>query len=247
MKSKARLPFQNHRRTIVTTRKNEGPGDGHGTGEIYIPIAVPGLCEDIVTLGRRRRRIMRRQTLIDRPAEQDFKAELIDLFGPDHGMSPEKLYGMAAVLRKYTLKTIPDCADEARDLGSVWSEEAHARFKRRFAEASDRELTDVELEVVARLAVDVLVDRRSLDVFGKQRKAVEKKMVKAAGRLPVYGWWAGHRGCNGQGLANIIAETGDLSNYDSPCKVWKRMGMAPYKGKAPSTWRKNGANGELKR
>ena len=32
------------------------------------------------------------------------------------------------------------------------------------------------------------------------------------------------------GLAQIIAETGDLSNYANPAKLWKRMGMAVIEG-----------------
>ena len=40
------------------------------------------------------------------------------------------------------------------------------------------------------------------------------------------------------GLATIIGLTGDLSNYDTVGKVWKRLMLAPYDGLAGSTWKR---------
>jgi hypothetical protein len=45
-------------------------------------------------------------------------------------------------------------------------------------------------------------------------------------------------------LGTIIGETGDLSLYANPAKVWKRLGLAPFNGKMPSTWR-SGKEGKL--
>jgi hypothetical protein len=38
----------------------------------------------------------------------------------------------------------------------------------------------------------------------------------------------------------VIGETGDLSNYAGVRKVWKRLGLAVYEGRAYSTWRRKG-------
>jgi hypothetical protein len=59
-----------------------------------------------------------------------------------------------------------------------------------------------------------------------ERKGLENTMTKAAEELPVAKWAEGVRGFGVLSLARIIAETGDLSNYDDKCKVWKRMGQA---------------------
>lgn len=54
-----------------------------------------------------------------------------------------------------------------------------------------------------------------------------KNMEKLAKTLPAWGEFAkGVRGFGAGSLAVIIAETGDLSNYSSIAKVWKRMGLA---------------------
>jgi hypothetical protein len=69
---------------------------------------------------------------------------------------------------------------------------------------------------------------------------IERQMEKLAKKLPVWSWASEVKGFGPLSLAVIIAETGDLSNYSNPGKVWKRMGVAPYKGKAAKTWRSSG-------
>lgn len=59
------------------------------------------------------------------------------------------------------------------------------------------------------------------------RKQIEKRMVKLAGQLPVAGWADGVRGFGSLGLAVIIGESGDLSQYATVSKLWKRLGWAP--------------------
>jgi hypothetical protein len=58
------------------------------------------------------------------------------------------------------------------------------------------------------------------------RKLVEKRMLQLAKSLPVAPWVEATRGFGLPGLAAIIGECGDLSNYAGPAKVWKRMGLA---------------------
>lgn len=70
------------------------------------------------------------------------------------------------------------------------------------------------------------------------RNTNEKRMEKLAETLPVYAWTEGIRGIGALGLATIVAECGDLSNYPNVAKVWKRLGYAPYDGLAGSTWKR---------
>jgi len=72
----------------------------------------------------------------------------------------------------------------------------------------------------------------------EKRAAAERAMERAAKELPVYPYVEAIRGAGALGLATIIAETGNLSDYAYPAKVWKRLGFAPYDGHAGSTWKR---------
>jgi hypothetical protein len=63
-------------------------------------------------------------------------------------------------------------------------------------------------------------------------------MEALAESLPVFPWIESIRGAGALGLATIVAEAGDLSNYATPCKLWKRLGFAPFDGHAGSTWKR---------
>lgn len=62
------------------------------------------------------------------------------------------------------------------------------------------------------------------------RARLEKRLELLVRDLPVYPWVESVRGFGALGLAQIVGETGDLSNYDTPAKVWKRMGLAVING-----------------
>jgi len=80
------------------------------------------------------------------------------------------------------------------------------------------------------------------------RKTCEKQMEQLVRQLPIAKWFEGDdddssgnggiRGIGALGVATIIAETGDLSNYPNVGKVWKRLGFAPYDGFAGSSWKR---------
>lgn len=77
---------------------------------------------------------------------------------------------------------------------------------------------------IALAATFPLVEAR--DSVAKHRAAVEKRLVKLAKQLPVAPWVESVRGVGLASLAAIVGEAGDLSNYDNPAKLWKRMGLA---------------------
>jgi hypothetical protein len=58
------------------------------------------------------------------------------------------------------------------------------------------------------------------------QKPYDKTIENLAKQLPVHAWSKDVRGCGPLLLGLIIGETGDLSNYANPAKVWKRMGLA---------------------
>ena len=74
------------------------------------------------------------------------------------------------------------------------------------------------------------------------RKETEKQMAKLAKELPVYPWIEGIRGAGALGLAQIVGESGDLSNYPDHSKLWKRLGLAVIDGGAQR--RVSGADAE---
>lgn len=70
-----------------------------------------------------------------------------------------------------------------------------------------------------------------LKMLEKQRKAKDKEIQKLAEQLPAWATWAkAVRGIGPLALGLLVGETGDLSNYANPAKVWKRMGLAVIHG-----------------
>lgn len=103
-------------------------------------------------------------------------------------------------------------------------------------------LTSAVSPIIAFAACEPLISARA--TVEVSRKAEEKTLTKLGKALPAWSFVEGVRGCGPLMLAQIIGETGDLSFYANPGKVWKRLGLAPYNGKAPSTWR-SGKDGKL--
>jgi hypothetical protein len=64
----------------------------------------------------------------------------------------------------------------------------------------------------------------------KQRKETEKTMAEEARTLPVSPWVDDVRGFGIGSLAAIVGEAGDLSQYSTVSKLWKRMGLAVING-----------------
>lgn len=71
----------------------------------------------------------------------------------------------------------------------------------------------------------------------EQLGPIERNMVRCAKQLHVAPFVEKTRGFGWIGLAQIVGEVGDLSLYANPAKLWKRCGLAPFYGKACSTWR----------
>lgn len=97
----------------------------------------------------------------------------------------------------------------------------------------------------------IRVTMDSIKQWNDLQAGLEKAMVKLAAQLPVAKWVNEpdqHGAISLCGLATIIGEAGDLSNYSGPGKLRKRFGCAPreFNGKnlMGSTW-KSGREGKL--
>lgn len=76
----------------------------------------------------------------------------------------------------------------------------------------------------------ILHSASSRVAWDKHRKQTEKEMRKLAIGLPPFPWVKSVSGFGDLGLAIIIGETGDLSNYATKERVWKRLGLAVISG-----------------
>ncbi len=97
----------------------------------------------------------------------------------------------------------------------------------------------------------ILATLHSINEYLRNQDLYEDEMASLAEKLPVVEWAKQIRGFGKTSrlfLAIVVGETGDLSNYSNPGKVWKRMGCAPFQfdGKTAmgSTWRQ-GKEGKL--
>jgi hypothetical protein len=97
-----------------------------------------------------------------------------------------------------------------------------------------------DAEIALAIDLDMAVFRKSIAPIEIRREEIEREMKKLTRSLPVAEWADGVAGFGPLGLAVLIAESGNLSNYPHHKMLWKRLGLAPYEGKAYSTWRMNG-------
>lgn len=66
--------------------------------------------------------------------------------------------------------------------------------------------------------------------FDKQKHIIEKKMAAAVASLDIEAFISDVRGFSPTQLANIVGEAGDIANYGTVSRLWKRMGMAVIDG-----------------
>lgn len=75
--------------------------------------------------------------------------------------------------------------------------------------------------------------RQARDHIKKFRMHHQKILVGLAKRLPVYKRWVESvPGFGAMGLGQIVGEAGDIANYPTVSKLWKRMGLAVIDGEA---------------
>lgn len=108
------------------------------------------------------------------------------------------------------------------------------------AALSGKEQKPEDATVFNALSADLAVVASVIEPCAAARHSIELEMKKAVRKLPIYAWAKQVHGLGELGLAVIIAESGDLSNYPKKGHLWRRLGLAPHEGKAYSTWRMKG-------
>ena len=108
------------------------------------------------------------------------------------------------------------------------------------AALSGKEQAEEDADVAEVLSADFAVVAMALAPLQKRRAEIEKEMEKLAKQLPIYAYVKAVKGFGDLALAVLVGEAGDFSIYSSDDKLAKRLGLAPYDGKAYSTWRKEG-------
>ncbi len=77
---------------------------------------------------------------------------------------------------------------------------------------------------IALAAIFPLTEAR--DGIERHRRAVERRLEKLAGTLPVAPFVKATRGVGLLSLAAIVGEAGDLGAYRNHSALWKRLGLA---------------------
>lgn len=157
------------------------------------------------------------------------------------------------VRRKFYISVINKQTNAAkalvrRALGQQWTddEDSRAASSKRAADIVSAAISGAiqkpeNAAVASALAADLEVVARGIEGFVAARNVVEKEMERGAMSLPIWNAWGKQvRGFGAKGLAIIIAEAGDLSQYPKKGHLWKRFGLAPFGGRAYSTWRIKG-------
>lgn len=127
------------------------------------------------------------------------------------------------------------------DLGEAESNAIKARAERIInAALKDLPQREDDEQFAERYLATITAMGANINSMKSHVNNVELDMKKIARTLPVYEWAKGVRGFGELGLAVIVAEAGDLSNYPRKGHLWKRFGLAPLEGRAMSTWRMKG-------
>jgi hypothetical protein len=97
-----------------------------------------------------------------------------------------------------------------------------------------------DAEIVRRAGGLILNSNIASDGYQAYIDAHSKQIESLVAGLHIAPWVKSVRGLGLCSVGCILGETGDLSNYANPAKVWKRLGLAPFNGKMPSSWRSQG-------
>jgi len=76
----------------------------------------------------------------------------------------------------------------------------------------------------------ILAAKLGRDAWDTMRAETEAEMVRIAKALPAFAFVQGVAGFGALGLGIIVGETGDLANYATKERVWKRLGLAVIEG-----------------
>jgi hypothetical protein len=155
------------------------------------------------------------------------------------------------VKRKFVIKLVNKQTNAVRALarrqcGFKWqAEEAErAKVNKRAADIVTRGLVGKEqrpedFAIAMDLAPELELLAVCLVPLEKRRHDIEAEMRHLMHSLPGYTWAKGVAGLGDIGLAVIVGEAGDIAKYPNVRHLWRRLGLAPYDGRAMSNWHGN--------
>lgn len=182
---------------------------------------VSGLIDEIVANHRQRQDVLRAELRLNNQIEAVYR-RLTGLKTDERARLHKKA---SSGIGQYVDDIHDGCADPADD--SEAGDDHVPRVTQLVAAIPDL-AQFIHAERLAAIHTAPLLEARQL--LAASRRPLEKRMESLAGELPVWVWGHGVRGFGALGLAQIVAECGDLANYANPAKVWKRMGLALVNG-----------------
>lgn len=213
----------------------ESSEDGGGAGR-DAERAIASILPQLLDLTRQRRREQKLRIGI----EQTALATVKNALGYGTWLSEEerKSFGDRAgeIVKAATLRCD---INEALLIGGKRAESAVKRASDKLDALS---LSDADNRILDEIGMIVAAHHQVAKMHSRRISEQEKTIAALIERLPISNWLHADEqlGFGSSSLATILGETGDLSLYSSPAKLWKRMGCAPFRGKAPSTWRREG-------
>ncbi len=192
----------------LTTDVNHCAGAAESQdSNVLVPIedrsAIIAACDALRMLQRQRQFCITSQSRCDRSCES-FIARVIGYNPEADEKSRKAVFKSASDMRKRV---------EKGDSG-----EGHPHAGNHYGDA---------LSAVTPIILNSAIARKAWDAL---RENTEKEMRKIVKALPAYGWVSSVRGFGDLGFAIIIGETGDLANYATKERVWKRLGLAVMEG-----------------
>lgn len=119
----------------------------------------------------------------------------------------------------------------ATDLGYKGPASSPLERERKFKEATALiEQAKAGRSVKSQMVPFITENLRAISSFRGLELASDRELTRLAKMLHVRDWMeeTAQRGFGHKSLGKIIGECGDLANYDSPGRIWRRMGCAPY-------------------
>jgi hypothetical protein len=156
------------------------------------------------------------------------------------------------VRRKFCIKIVVSSTNRAAGLvkrmigipahdDEAAQEKVEARARTIIGKAfSGKPQAEADVDILKAVDAEIEAIRLSLEPIQARRDEIESEMERLARLLPAYSFVKGIRGFGDKAFAVLIGEAGDLSKYPKDEKLWSRLGLAPYQGKAFSQWRAKG-------
>ena len=191
------------------------------------PPSPPPLIAELIEWQRRRTHAIRAQSQCDRSCD----AYVSRYLGYHSGLpAAERLALMkqAAKMRTDVAKSRGRAPDEDHLAGAPDAADGGGRVV-------DENLVGLAPAACLPIIVNTIVSRAGWDAM---RLDAERRMREIARSFLVYERCAAVAGFGDLGLACIIAEAGnDLTTYPHYYHLWKRLGLAPFRGKAMSRFK----------